>query len=430
MTDNVFTLAAAGDYFNRHFVNIKIDMEKGEGPALKDKYDVTAFPTFLILDADGREIHRVVGGGGLEDFIARVDVGINAEKSVEQFGQEYESGTISKRDLITYWQILRARGSVSREKTAEVAGALYTKLSRQEKLSADYWPVVQNAAADDVMGEGMTFVLDNRRELEREHGESVVDRLIEGAFGTANIRALDPRRPVDVQLVRDLIARLEPIELRNKTRLMSPLLLADAYAAGDAEKYVALLGESYRQTQDHEVLRALVRADALAEGSDGTKALYVHMNEMATEVAERARVEMNGLGASNLAAQYKRKSTVGICWDEFETFEAALAQAMREQRRLFVYGYTQSCGPCKYMSDNVFTLEEVGDYLNSRFINIKMDMQTDEGRKIAEAHGIRTVPTFLIFEPNGALFDMLRGTSPNGAAFVSRLEDALQKPME
>ena len=42
MAKDVFTNAEVGDYFNAHFLNLKIDMEKGEGPALAKKYQVKA----------------------------------------------------------------------------------------------------------------------------------------------------------------------------------------------------------------------------------------------------------------------------------------------------------------------------------------------------------------------------------------------------
>lgn len=50
-------------------------MEKGEGPELGKKFGVRAYPTFLILRPDGSVQHKVVGGGDLEGFIARVEKG-------------------------------------------------------------------------------------------------------------------------------------------------------------------------------------------------------------------------------------------------------------------------------------------------------------------------------------------------------------------
>lgn len=72
MASKVFTQPAAGDYFNAHFINAKFDAEKGEGVEIARKYRVTAYPTFLLLDASGKEVGRIVGGGNIDDFIAKV----------------------------------------------------------------------------------------------------------------------------------------------------------------------------------------------------------------------------------------------------------------------------------------------------------------------------------------------------------------------
>jgi len=49
---NTFTDKAAGDYFNKYFINIALDMEKGDGIAFAEKYQIRAYPTLLIMDAD------------------------------------------------------------------------------------------------------------------------------------------------------------------------------------------------------------------------------------------------------------------------------------------------------------------------------------------------------------------------------------------
>lgn len=72
MAEQIFPQKAAGDYFNANFINLKIDMEKGEGIDIAKKYKISAFPTFLIFDSEGKEIGRLVGGGELNNFIKRV----------------------------------------------------------------------------------------------------------------------------------------------------------------------------------------------------------------------------------------------------------------------------------------------------------------------------------------------------------------------
>ena len=57
-------------YFNDHFVNLTVDMEKGEGPDLGRRYSVMAYPTLLFLDGNGEVKSRVMGGKPASEFIA------------------------------------------------------------------------------------------------------------------------------------------------------------------------------------------------------------------------------------------------------------------------------------------------------------------------------------------------------------------------
>ena len=52
LKQNTFTDKAVGDFFNKNFINIALDMEKGEGLAFAAKYQIVAYPTLLIINAD------------------------------------------------------------------------------------------------------------------------------------------------------------------------------------------------------------------------------------------------------------------------------------------------------------------------------------------------------------------------------------------
>lgn len=69
MAKNIFTLKSVGDYYNSHFINTKIDMEKGEGIALAKKFKVSAYPTYLFINGDGEVVHRTLGYVEEKDFI-------------------------------------------------------------------------------------------------------------------------------------------------------------------------------------------------------------------------------------------------------------------------------------------------------------------------------------------------------------------------
>jgi len=67
---NVFTKKTVGDFYNGKFINVKMDMEKGEGPALSQVYPLEAYPTLLFIDANGRVLRKVLGYQSPEDLIA------------------------------------------------------------------------------------------------------------------------------------------------------------------------------------------------------------------------------------------------------------------------------------------------------------------------------------------------------------------------
>ncbi|MCK8493179.1 MULTISPECIES: thioredoxin family protein [Spirosoma] len=67
---NVFTKKAVGDFYNAKFINVKMDMEKGEGPALSQVYPLEAYPTLLFIDGNGKVLKKVIGLQSPEDLIA------------------------------------------------------------------------------------------------------------------------------------------------------------------------------------------------------------------------------------------------------------------------------------------------------------------------------------------------------------------------
>jgi thioredoxin-related protein len=71
LKQNTFTDKAAGEYFNKHFINIALDMEKGDGIAFAQKYQVAAYPTLFIMDADQKSVttsEGYINAGQLIEF--------------------------------------------------------------------------------------------------------------------------------------------------------------------------------------------------------------------------------------------------------------------------------------------------------------------------------------------------------------------------
>jgi thiol:disulfide interchange protein len=69
MSRTVFKEKAVGDYYNEHFVSLKVDMETSEGLFLGKRYNVTGYPTFLFLKPDGTVVKRTMGATNSPTFI-------------------------------------------------------------------------------------------------------------------------------------------------------------------------------------------------------------------------------------------------------------------------------------------------------------------------------------------------------------------------
>lgn len=66
---NVFTRSDVAEVFNKNFINVKFDMESGEGPALAKKYPLEGYPTLFFIDPDGKMVRQVLGYQKPEDLI-------------------------------------------------------------------------------------------------------------------------------------------------------------------------------------------------------------------------------------------------------------------------------------------------------------------------------------------------------------------------
>lgn len=83
------------------------------------------------------------------------------------------------------------------------------------------------------------------------------------------------------------------------------------------------------------------------------------------------------------------------------TFQEALTEAKETNKLIFLDAYAAWCGPCKRMSAYVFTNEQVGEYYNENFINVKMDMEKGEGPVLAQQLRVSAYPTLFFINGEG-----------------------------
>lgn len=107
------------------------------------------------------------------------------------------------------------------------------------------------------------------------------------------------------------------------------------------------------------------------------------------------------------------KKDVGIKFTE-GSWAAILKKAKAEKKIVFLDAYTTWCGPCKLLQKNVFTKPEVGALFNQKFINVKVDMESGEGPKLARKYPLEGYPTLFFINPDGEIVKQVIGYQEPG----------------
>lgn len=66
----LFTNKDVATYYNENFINVSMNMEKGEGIALAKKFQINSYPTFLIINDKQEIVARTEGVDQTKKFFA------------------------------------------------------------------------------------------------------------------------------------------------------------------------------------------------------------------------------------------------------------------------------------------------------------------------------------------------------------------------
>lgn len=110
--------------------------------------------------------------------------------------------------------------------------------------------------------------------------------------------------------------------------------------------------------------------------------------------------------------------------DSSWTWSAMLTEAKKNNQLIFVDAYAVWCGPCKWMTKNVFGVKEVGNLYNRNFLNAYIDMEKGEGITLRKTYNVRAYPTYLFINGDGEVVHRVVG-STDTVKFIQHGLDAL-----
>lgn len=86
------------------------------------------------------------------------------------------------------------------------------------------------------------------------------------------------------------------------------------------------------------------------------------------------------------------------------TLDEAMSESKKTGKLIFIDAYTEWCGPCKKMAATSFMDAGVAKLYNSKFINLKIEVEkSPDGPIIAQKYSIRAYPSLLFINGDGKI---------------------------
>ena len=184
MARNVFTDAKVGAFYNENFINMKLDMEKGEGLKFRKKYPVSAFPTLFFIDYTGELIAKIKGAQQAEPFI---QLGKSALKKVDRssdYAAEYEKGKREPELVYNYVKALNQAGKPSLKIANEY-------LDSQKDLDTKDNLMFILEAASEADSRIFDLLIEKKKALTAITSAKIVNEQIEKACRATAIKAIE-----------------------------------------------------------------------------------------------------------------------------------------------------------------------------------------------------------------------------------------------
>lgn len=110
MDKTVFVEEEVGQYFDGNLIALKVDVERGEGPSIKEKYDIQGLPGYVFIDGDGHVVYRFSSAMPTDKFMEQVELAVTYSKdlnSVGRLAERYESEKNDEKFVALYLDKLK-----------------------------------------------------------------------------------------------------------------------------------------------------------------------------------------------------------------------------------------------------------------------------------------------------------------------------------
>ena len=236
MDANIFTKKEVAEYYNDNFINVKLDMEAGEGEIFAGWYEVRSYPTYIFLDLSGRRkqlVHRTVGSMDAERFIQFGRDASDTSARIGEWRNRYSQGERAPDFLKSYVQKLYDAGYSSDAR--EISFWIYQDLNWNNIDSTDAKILLRfiNGNAHPLYNS----MIDNLSKLESVADGELLYRTLIGGYMTAVWQGMKSENPSEIML--RTLKKIDELNFSGKEKMKWEIEIFYA-ERNDLERYLEL----------------------------------------------------------------------------------------------------------------------------------------------------------------------------------------------
>ena len=179
MEEEVFVMPEVSAFFNEHFINVKVDLEKGIGPILSARYQADVLPAYFFITYDETLIYSFAGQQKIADLMQHAHAAQNPDLIEKAWDARYAEGD-------------RKPGFLYRYAHAKYPSAdgLHQRLVKEYLETQDDWASTENIKfiyhfVEDVESPMFDFIVKEKRKFQKVIPPNELDRTIDLLVGDA-----------------------------------------------------------------------------------------------------------------------------------------------------------------------------------------------------------------------------------------------------
>ena len=287
MSAEVFTQTQVGEFFNKAFVNLKLDAEKGEGKIAARKYNVSAYPTFVVLNPEGTEVYRTVGSMEADAFVEKVRKGIDPKWSPDGLTRRYGKGERTPELVNDYAMLMMEQKKY--EEGERVIAEYFGKLSDKRRVKPENFFLYSRYALNAADPKA-DYMFENKDRFVKANGREKVEELLYNWLRQQIMPFISARvvsdTVVNEETWQQLKEKIQRAALEKGEYLMNLGEIAEVRLKGNLKEYLEVCREKFPQLESRDRFSVLIGFGVLKEQDEEVRQIAVDLLKGNQHVAD------------------------------------------------------------------------------------------------------------------------------------------------